>query len=114
MTPKQRACLDAIVRLTKNGVPPSYDELRVELRLKSKSGVHRFVQGLKDRGLIAHLPGRARSLSVASTEAESIDFDRLARAAINHALARSLTGRHPTPATMRTALVRAFRQGEAA
>lgn len=44
------------------GVPPSFDEMRVELDLASKSGIHRLITALEDRGLIRRLPNRARSI----------------------------------------------------
>ena len=53
MTPSQAQCLAAIRRLTVDGVPPTWDDLRVDLGLASKSGVHHLLVGLRDRGLIA-------------------------------------------------------------
>jgi repressor LexA len=47
-----------------HGVPPSFDEMRDALELKSKSGIHRLITGLEERGYIRRLPYRARALEV--------------------------------------------------
>jgi repressor LexA len=46
------------------GVPPSFDEMKTALGLKSKSGIHRLITGLEERGFIRRLPHRARALEV--------------------------------------------------
>jgi len=46
------------------GYGPSYREMAQALDLRSTSGVHRLVSGLEDRGFIARLPGRARSIQI--------------------------------------------------
>ena len=51
-------------RLTEIGVPPSFDEMKDALGLKSKSGIHRLITGLEERGFIRRLPHRARALEV--------------------------------------------------
>jgi len=51
-------------RLTDVGVPPSFDEMKDALGLKSKSGIHRLITGLEERGFIRRLPHRARALEV--------------------------------------------------
>jgi len=51
-------------RLNADGVAPSFDEMRDALALKSKSGVHRMVQALVERGFLERLPNRARALEV--------------------------------------------------
>lgn len=51
-------------RLNADGVAPSFDEMRDALDLKSKSGVHRMVQALVERGFLERLPNRARALEV--------------------------------------------------
>lgn len=51
-------------RLTESGVPPSFDEMKDALDLKSKSGVHRLINALVERGFIRRLPNRARALEV--------------------------------------------------
>jgi repressor LexA len=50
--------------LRDHGVPPSFEEMRAALRLKSKSGIHRLIKGLEERGYIRRLPYRARALEV--------------------------------------------------
>ena len=50
--------------LKKNGVSPSFDEMKEALNLKSKSGIHRLITGLEERGFIRRLPHRARALEV--------------------------------------------------
>jgi repressor LexA len=51
-------------RLESGGVPPSFDEMKDAIGLKSKSGVHRLITGLEERGFIRRLPHRARALEV--------------------------------------------------
>ena len=51
-------------RLKESGVPPSFDEMKDALGLKSKSGVHRLVTALEERGFIRRLPNRARAIEV--------------------------------------------------
>ncbi|MFC7332066.1 transcriptional repressor LexA [Rhodocista pekingensis] len=51
-------------RLKDGGVSPSFDEMKDALGLKSKSGIHRLITGLEERGFIRRLPHRARALEV--------------------------------------------------
>ncbi|WP_395676665.1 transcriptional repressor LexA [Inquilinus sp.] len=51
-------------RLEADGVSPSFDEMKDALSLKSKSGIHRLITGLEERGFIRRLPHRARALEV--------------------------------------------------
>ncbi|WP_152048189.1 transcriptional repressor LexA [Aureimonas psammosilenae] len=51
-------------RLQDAGVPPSFDEMKDALDLKSKSGIHRLITALEERGFIRRLPNRARALEV--------------------------------------------------
>jgi repressor LexA len=51
-------------RLRASGVSPSFDEMKDALDLKSKSGIHRLISGLEERGFIRRLPHRARALEV--------------------------------------------------
>jgi len=65
LTAKQRELLMFIrQRLGEDGVSPSFDEMREALDLKSKSGVHRLISALEERGFIRRLPNRARALEV--------------------------------------------------
>jgi len=50
--------------LSENGVSPSFEEMKEALALKSKSGVHRLISALEERGFIRRLPNRARALDV--------------------------------------------------
>ena len=51
-------------RLEETGVSPSFEEMKEALDLKSKSGVHRLISALEERGFIRRLPNRARALEV--------------------------------------------------
>ena len=51
-------------RLAESGVSPSFEEMKDALALKSKSGVHRLISALEERGFIRRLPNRARALEV--------------------------------------------------
>ena len=65
LTAKQHELLLFInERLNQSGVSPSFDEMREALDLKSKSGVHRLISALEERGFIRRLPNRARALEV--------------------------------------------------
>jgi repressor LexA len=50
--------------LSEEGVAPSYDEMKDALGLKSKSGIHRLITGLQERGFIRRLPHRARAVEI--------------------------------------------------
>src|SRR3954467_4760618 len=65
LTAKQRDLLLFIDnRLKESGISPSFDEMREALDLKSKSGVHRLISALEERGFIRRLPNRARALEI--------------------------------------------------
>ena len=65
LTRKQRELLQFIQeRLADTGISPSFDEMKEALGLKSKSGVHRLITGLEERGFIRRLPHRARALEI--------------------------------------------------
>ena len=65
LTRKQKELLLLIRdRLAVDGVPPSFDEMKEALGLKSKSGIHRLITGLEERGFIKRLPHRARALEI--------------------------------------------------
>jgi repressor LexA len=51
-------------RLKEAGVPPSFDEMKDALDLRSKSGIHRLITALEERGFIKRLPNRARALEI--------------------------------------------------
>ena len=65
LTRKQHELLRFIqVRLEDSGISPSFEEMKEALDLKSKSGVHRLISALEERGFIRRLPNRARALEV--------------------------------------------------
>lgn len=65
LTKKQIQLLEFIqVRMARDGVPPSFDEMKLALDLRSKSGIHRLVTALEERGFIRRLPHRARALEI--------------------------------------------------
>ena len=65
LTKKQRNLLLFInKKLRSSGVSPSYEEMKQSLNLKSKSGIHRLISALEERGFIRRLPHKARALEV--------------------------------------------------
>ena len=65
LTAKQHELLRFIQhRLEETGISPSFEEMKDALDLKSKSGVHRLISALEERGFIRRLPNRARALEV--------------------------------------------------
>ena len=65
LTQKQKDLLILIdLKIKTVGVPPSYDEMKDALGLASKSGIHRLITALEERGFIRRLPNKARALEV--------------------------------------------------
>ena len=65
LTRKQLELLEFIdKRLERDGVPPSFDEMKEALDLRSKSGIHRLITALEERGFIRRLPHKARALEI--------------------------------------------------
>src|SRR5687768_8503445 len=65
LTRKQHELLMFIhERLKESGVPPSFDEMKEALDLKSKSGIHRLITALEERGFLRRLPHRARAMEI--------------------------------------------------
>jgi len=65
LTRKQLELLDFIkTRMDRDGVPPSFDEMKDALDLRSKSGIHRLITALEERGFIRRLAHRARALEI--------------------------------------------------
>ncbi len=63
LTIKQSQLLNFLIeKIEDNGTSPSYEEICIQLNLKSKSGIHRIVQGLLERGYIIKLNNKARSI----------------------------------------------------
>ena len=99
LTAKQRELLLFIdQRLKQDGISPSFDEMREALELKSKSGVHRLISALEERGFIRRLPNRARALEVVKLpevqqSAKVVQLRPAAPAAANDTLEIPLHGR---------------------
>jgi repressor LexA len=65
LTAKQKELLLLIHhRVQETGVPPSFEEMKEALDLKSKSGIHRLITALEERGFLRRLPHRARALEI--------------------------------------------------
>jgi len=65
LTKKQKNLLLFInKKLRSSGISPSYEEMKESLNLKSKSGIHRLISALEERGFIRRLPHKARALEV--------------------------------------------------
>lgn len=87
LTKKQFELLKFIdLRLKESNIAPSYDEMKDALALKSKSGIHRLIKALEERGFIRRLPHRARALeilrmpeSAGGTESAQEDAARIIR-----------------------------------
>src|SRR4051812_23017683 len=94
-------------RLGQGGVSPSFDEMKDALGLKSKSGIHRLITGLEERGFIRRLPHRARALEVvrlpdgleAGRQAASRPRPRFQPNVIKGDFTGALTGREVTGET---------------
>jgi repressor LexA len=72
LTKKQHELLLFINRrLSDSGVSPSFEEMKEALKLKSKSGIHRLISGLEERGFIKRLAHRARALEVVKLPEET-------------------------------------------
>jgi repressor LexA len=94
LTKKQSELLRFIhERLKETGVPPSFDEMKDALDLRSKSGIHRLILALEERGFIRRLPNRARALEVvrlpgATTPLETERSKKFAPSVIEGSLGR--------------------------
>ena len=99
LTRKQHELIRFIqVRLEETGVSPSFEDMKEALDLKSKSGVHRLISALEERGFIRRLPNRARALEVLK-QPENIGTASPVRAAnANHAAAAVIRPPEARPA----------------
>ena len=97
LTQKQKNLLMFInERLQQDGVPPSFDEMKDALDLKSKSGIHRLITALQERGFIRRLPHRARALEIlklpeSENEGEELQAQEAARL---HVVENGNTSKH--------------------
>lgn len=95
LTAKQHELLRFIQRkLEETGISPSFEEMKEALDLKSKSGVHRLISALEERGFIRRLPNRARALEVTR---QPEDITASARQAAANDTAVQLTPPRPRP-----------------
>lgn len=84
LTRKQHELLRFIqVRLEESGISPSFEEMKEALDLKSKSGVHRLISALEERGFIRRLPNRARALEVLRQPEDATNKPAKASAAVS-------------------------------
>ena len=83
-------------RLSESGVSPSFEEMKEALDLKSKSGVHRLISALEERGFIRRLANRARALEVVRAPERSGEAPRAAATPPSNIV--SLPTRRPEPA----------------
>ena len=75
LTKKQKELLSYIQKhQTKSGVTPSYEEMKFALNLKSKSGIHRLVLALEERGFVKRLAHKARALEVIKDGISNLKF----------------------------------------
>lgn len=74
LTAKQQQLFDFIEKkINETGISPSFDEMRDAVGLKSKSGIHRLVQSLQERGFIRQLKNKARALEIVRPTSQLID-----------------------------------------
>ncbi|MFM5924912.1 MAG: transcriptional repressor LexA [Novosphingobium sp.] len=98
LTRKQHELIRFIqVRLEETGVSPSFEEMKEALDLKSKSGVHRLISALEERGFIRRLPNRARALEVLK-QPEDVSSKAPVRAANSNAAAAVIRPPEAKPA----------------
>ena len=99
LTAKQHELLLYIQRkLEESGISPSFEEMKEALDLKSKSGVHRLISALEERGFIRRLPNRARALEVLKQPEDVISSGgRRAAANSNDPVTRAVTPPRAAP-----------------
>ena len=81
-------------RLRRDGVPPSFDEMKEALDLRSKSGIHRLITALEERGFIRRLAHRARAIEILRLP----DSLESAGAPVAEVIEGGASGRRPAPA----------------
>jgi repressor LexA len=80
-------------RLQESGVPPSFDEMKDALDLRSKSGIHRLILALEERGFIRRLPNRARAIEVLRLPEQTTPTARPGRQRFNPSVIEGDLGR---------------------
>lgn len=92
LTRKQLELLEFIrTRMDKDGVPPSFDEMKDALDLRSKSGIHRLITALEERGFIRRLAHRARALEIVKLP-ESMERQLMERQSLDRAAPEAAKG----------------------
>ncbi|MDE2301529.1 MAG: transcriptional repressor LexA [Sphingomonadales bacterium] len=98
LTRKQHELIRFIqTRLEETGVSPSFEEMKEALDLKSKSGVHRLISALEERGFIRRLPNRARALEVLRQPEDATGPMARPRAAATPAALQRAAAPRPAP-----------------
>jgi len=87
--------------VAEHGVPPSFDEMRAALRLRSKSGIHRLISGLEERGYIRRLAYRARAIEILKPPLEMAGVKPLTEVTREGNVVRGLFGGRPPLAGVR-------------
>jgi len=91
LTVKQKKLLDFLIHYyNKNNVYPTFDEMRDFLQIKSKSGIHKLLSSLEEKGFVNRLPHKARALSINTNENEK-DLPFLGRIAAGNPI-EAITG----------------------
>ncbi len=99
LTAKQHELIRFIhQRLEETGISPSFEEMKEALDLKSKSGVHRLISALEERGFIRRLPNRARALEVLKQPVDAIGGGRATAASNVVSMAPASRPSAPQPA----------------
>ena len=99
LTRKQQELLLFIhERMKESGIPPSFDEMKDALDLASKSGIHRLITALEERGFIRRLPNRARALEVIKLP-EAYSPSLQPRRGFSPTVVEGSLGKQPAPTT---------------
>ena len=98
LTAKQHELIRFIQeRLEDTGISPSFEEMKEALDLKSKSGVHRLISALEERGFIRRLPNRARALEVIKLPEDSVTSPSRPPKPANETVLASHAASSPSP-----------------
>jgi repressor LexA len=103
LTAKQKDLLIYIHKcVQETGVPPSFDEMKAALDLRSKSGIHRLITALEERGFVRRLPHRARALEIIKLP-EALADASPRRSGFTPAVIEGSGGRNEQPASRASA-----------
>ncbi len=99
LTQKQHDLLICIDKcLKKNSISPSYDEMKDALGLASKSGIHRLITALEERGFIRRLPHRARALEILQLPGQDVSKPEVANDTVSIPLVGKIAAGMPIAA----------------